>query len=111
MEAMCWFPQLNKKVCRESGDFRKQTVSQKIAHNVTVKLAGVYVHVVLQAVQTVKNVGYNAVLTEVPEIFGAEAILMSRAADEATFNKTVDLINNLKDYFIKNDQPAYRGVL
>ncbi|MEA5009816.1 MAG: altronate dehydratase family protein [Clostridium tyrobutyricum] len=53
--------------------------------------------------------GGTSVLTEVPEMFGAETILMSHAADEATFNKIVDLINNFKDYFIKNDQPVYEN--
>ncbi len=43
--------------------------------------------------------GGSVMLTEVPEMFGAERVLMNRCKDEATFNKTVDLINNFKDYF------------
>ena len=50
--------------------------------------------------------GGTTVLTEVPEMFGAETILMSRCQDEATFHKTVHLINDFKEYFIKNDQPV-----
>lgn len=53
--------------------------------------------------------GGTTVLTEVPEMFGAETILMSRCQDEATFDKTVHLINDFKDYFMKNDQPVYEN--
>jgi altronate hydrolase len=53
--------------------------------------------------------GGSAILTEVPEMFGAETILMDRAKDKATFLKCVDLINNFKDYFIRHDQPVYEN--
>ena len=53
--------------------------------------------------------GGTTVLTEVPEMFGAETILMSRCQDEATFEKTVHLINDFKSYFMKNDQPVYEN--
>ena len=53
--------------------------------------------------------GGTCVLTEVPEMFGAETILMDRCKDEETFNKTVSLINNFKNYFIKNDQVIYEN--
>lgn len=53
--------------------------------------------------------GGTTVLTEVPEMFGAETILMSRAKDKHTFDKTVDLINDFKGYFLKNDQPVYEN--
>ena len=53
--------------------------------------------------------GGTTVLTEVPEMFGAETILMSRCQDEATFDKTVHLINDFKAYFMKNDQPVYEN--
>lgn len=45
--------------------------------------------------------GGSVMLTEVPEMFGAETILMNRCVDEATFEKTVDLINNFKEYFMR----------
>lgn len=48
--------------------------------------------------------GGSAMLTEVPEMFGAETLLMNRCKDEATFNKTVDLINNFKDYFLRHGE-------
>ena len=44
--------------------------------------------------------GGTTILTEVPEMFGAETLLMDRCADEALFHKTVDLINDFKNYFI-----------
>lgn len=48
-------------------------------------------------------------LTEVPEMFGAETILMQRAANEEVFHKIVHLINDFKQYFIKHDQPVYEN--
>ncbi|MBQ6958771.1 MAG: altronate dehydratase [Bacteroidales bacterium] len=53
--------------------------------------------------------GGTTVLTEVPEMFGAETILMNRCQDEATFQKTVRLINDFKAYFMRNDQPVYEN--
>lgn len=53
--------------------------------------------------------GGSAVLTEVPEMFGAEQILMNRCADEATFERTVRLINDFKQYFISNGQVIYEN--
>lgn len=43
-------------------------------------------------------------MTEVPEMFGAEQLLMNRAKDNATFEKCVNLINNFKNYFISHGQ-------
>lgn len=53
--------------------------------------------------------GGTTVLTEVPEMFGAETILMSRCQDNNTFDKAVRLINDFKDYFMKNNQPVYEN--
>ena len=53
--------------------------------------------------------GGTTVLTEVPEMFGAEEILMERAETEQIFCKTVDLINGFKDYFRASDQPIYEN--
>lgn len=53
--------------------------------------------------------GGTTVLTEVPEMFGAETILMERAADGEVFEKTVGLINEFKEYFIENKQPVYEN--
>ncbi|MFD0712335.1 UxaA family hydrolase [Paenibacillus sp. GCM10027626] len=51
----------------------------------------------------------TAILTEVPEMFGAETILMNRAADEAVFGQIVHLINDFKQYFIRHDQEIYEN--
>ena len=53
--------------------------------------------------------GGTTVLTEVPEMFGAETILMNRCQDEETFEKTVHLINDFKEYFMKQGQPVYEN--
>ena len=53
--------------------------------------------------------GGAAILTEVPEMFGAETILMDRCEDETTFQKTVDLVNGFKRYFEANGQPVYEN--
>ena len=53
--------------------------------------------------------GGTTVLTEVPEMFGAETILMNRCCDRPTFDATVHLINDFKDYFIKQGQPVYEN--
>lgn len=57
---------------------------------------------------TIAN-GGTTVLTEVPEMFGAERILMSRCRDEATFEKTVSMVNDFKQYFISHNQPIYEN--
>lgn len=51
----------------------------------------------------------TTILTEVPEMFGAETILMNRCADEKLFEKTVDLINDFKNYFKRHDQTIYEN--
>lgn len=53
--------------------------------------------------------GGSCVLTEVPEMFGAETILMDRCVNEAVFDKTVSLINNFKDYFTSHNQVVYEN--
>lgn len=53
--------------------------------------------------------GGTTVLTEVPEMFGAETLLMNRAESKEVFNKTVDLINDFKQYFIDHKQPIYEN--
>ncbi len=55
------------------------------------------------------GVGGTAVLTEVPEMFGAEQLLMDRAKDRVTFDKIVRLINGFKEYYKKHDQPVYEN--
>jgi altronate hydrolase len=50
--------------------------------------------------------GGTSVLTEVPEMFGAETILMNRCKTPELFNKTVGLINSFKEYFISHGEPV-----
>jgi altronate hydrolase len=53
--------------------------------------------------------GGSTVLTEVPEMFGAETILMNRAKNREVFEKTVRLINDFKEYFMGYNQPIYEN--
>lgn len=55
------------------------------------------------------NHGGTAILSEVPEMFGAETLLMNRAKDEPTFQKVVNLINGFKDYYIRHNQVIYEN--
>ncbi len=50
--------------------------------------------------------GGTCVLTEVPEMFGAEQILMNRCVSKKVFDDTVKLINDYKKYFISHNQPV-----
>ena len=50
--------------------------------------------------------GGTSVLTEVPEMFGAETILMNRCRTEELFNQTVSMINNFKEYFLSHGEPV-----
>ena len=53
--------------------------------------------------------GGSTVLTEVPEMFGAENILFSRCASEAVFDKAVTMVNRFKDYFVSHGQVVYEN--
>ncbi len=52
------------------------------------------------------SMGATAVLTEVPEMFGAETVLFERCESEDVFNKCVNLINNFKQYFKDHGEPV-----
>ena len=52
------------------------------------------------------SMGGTAVLTEVPEMFGAEQLLFDRCVSEAVFQKAVRLINDYKSYFLAHGQPV-----
>ena len=49
--------------------------------------------------------GGTAILTEIPEVFGAEHLLMERAVDERVFREVVTLVNDFKRYFLQHGQP------
>ncbi len=53
--------------------------------------------------------GGTTVLTEVPEMFGAEALLMNRAKSREVFDKTVNMINSFKSYFISHGENVYEN--
>ena len=55
------------------------------------------------------SMGGSCVLTEVPEMFGAEHLLMQRAENRQIFEKTVDLINDFKDYYTRHNQVVYEN--
>ena len=53
--------------------------------------------------------GGSCVMTEVPEMFGAEHLLMQRAVSREVFDKTVNMINGFKEYFLMHGQPVYEN--
>ena len=53
--------------------------------------------------------GGSCILTEVPEMFGAEHLLMQRCENREVFEKTVSLINDFKDYFTRHNQVIYEN--
>ncbi|WP_346854977.1 altronate dehydratase family protein [uncultured Draconibacterium sp.] len=53
--------------------------------------------------------GGTTILTEVPEMFGAETLLMERAINKDVFDKTVSLINDFKDYYLQHNLPVYEN--
>ncbi len=53
--------------------------------------------------------GGSTVLTEVPEMFGAEGFLMDRCINEAVFHKAVDMINGFKNYFLRHNEVVYEN--
>ena len=53
--------------------------------------------------------GGSTVLTEVPEMFGAEGFLMDRCINEQVFHKAVDMINGFKTYFLRHHEVVYEN--
>ncbi len=53
--------------------------------------------------------GGRVILTEVPEMFGAERLLMNRAAGEAVFQDIVGLVNDFKGYLLRHKRPIYEN--
>ena len=50
--------------------------------------------------------GGGAILSEIPEVFGAERLLMARAVDERVFDAIVGVVNDFKRYFLASGQPV-----
>lgn len=55
------------------------------------------------------SIGGTAILTEVPEMFGAEQVLMDRAESTAVYEKIVKMINDFKSYFVSHGQTVYEN--
>ena len=55
------------------------------------------------------SMGGSTILTEVPEMFGAEELLMNRCETEDLFNQTVALVNDFKNYFKSHNQTIYEN--
>ena len=55
------------------------------------------------------GMGGRVMLTEVPEMFGAEQMLMNRCVDKSRFDNTVNLINGFKDYYARHNQVCYEN--
>lgn len=53
--------------------------------------------------------GGSTMLTEVPEMFGAEGMLLSRCVNRAVFDKATSMLNNFKDYFISHHETVYEN--
>ncbi len=53
--------------------------------------------------------GGSTVLTEVPEMFGAEGFLMDRCVNEAVFQKAADMLNGFKNYFLRHGEVVYEN--
>ena len=49
--------------------------------------------------------GGTAILTEVPEMFGAEDVLLRRACSSGIYDATIDLVNDFREYFRKHNEP------
>lgn len=99
-----------EELCRYASQFKREPCS---AEHLTVGLkcggsdgfSGITANPLVGALSDLLIAqGGTAILTEVPEMFGAETILMNRCRNEAVFGKTVDLINNFKKYFMSYNQ-------
>ncbi len=55
------------------------------------------------------DAGGSTILTEVPEMFGAETILFNRCVNDEVFNKAVKMVNGFKKYYLDHGQPVYEN--
>lgn len=55
------------------------------------------------------NIGAKVVMTEIPEVFGAENILFANCKDKKTYQSLFSMIENFKNYFVKNGQEIYEN--
>ncbi len=57
----------------------------------------------------ITSFGGTVVLTEVPEMFGAEQLLLDRTVSDAVFDDVTTMIDDFKAYFVRHDQPVYEN--
>jgi altronate hydrolase len=62
-----------------------------------------------QVCDEITAMGGSSILTEVPEMFGAEQMLMDRCETRELFDKTVSLITDFKDYYTSHNQVVYEN--
>jgi altronate hydrolase len=55
------------------------------------------------------SLGGTVLLTEVPEMFGAERVLMNRATNQTVYDDVVAMVNSFKEYFLRHGQPVYEN--
>lgn len=104
-----------KELCRYAEQFKRQPVpisKLKIGFKCggSDALSGITANALCGKItDKITSVGGSCILTEVPEMFGAEQILMNRAQNKNVFNKIVSMINSYKDYFEEHNQVCYEN--
>jgi len=104
---------LLEQAARYAGKFRREPVSvSKLVFGMKCGgsdgLSGITANPVLGAVGDMLVArGGSTMITEVPEMFGAEGLLMNRCVSREVFDRAAAMLNEYKDYFIKNGQPVY----
>jgi altronate hydrolase len=99
---------LAARVAREPCPLRSLTVGLKCGGSDG--LSGITANPLLGRIaDRVTDAGGTAILTEIPEIFGAERLLMERAADEQVFAGIAQVVNDFKRYFLENGQPVHEN--
>ena len=97
-----------QKVRREKGKMSELIVGMKCG--ASDGLTGITANPLVGKVSdALYAMGGTAILTEVPEMFGAEQMLMDRCETRELFDKTVNLISGFKEYFISHNQVIYEN--
>jgi altronate hydrolase len=95
-----------KKARRESAPASELIIGMKCGGSDG--LSGITANALVgQVCDVLTGFGASAILTEVPEMFGAEQILMDRCENRELFNKTVSLIEDFKGYYQSHNQVVY----
>ena len=108
---------LMKELCNYAGQFKRETCSAQhlilgLKCGGSDGLSGITANPLVGKISNkIIAAGGTSILTEVPEMFGAETLLMNRCRNKEIFDKTVKLINNFKSYFMRygeeiNENPS-----